>query len=131
MARHCPELRLVIDHLAKPDIRRSGYDRWIHDFVAASEHPSVSCKLSGMVTEAAWTSWTPGDLQPYIRAALDHFGTDRLMIGSDWPVCEVAGTYADVMEATHAALGDLSAGERDAILGGTAARFYGLKIGAR
>lgn len=126
LARLLPELSMVVDHLAKPDIQGSGYDRWIRDFIAASEHPNVCCKLSGMVTEATWTGWTPDDLRPYVRAALDHFGADRLMIGSDWPVCEVAGSYADVMEATRSALGDLSAAEREAILGGTATRFYGL-----
>ena len=126
LARLVPELPMVIDHLAKPAIKAHRLDDWLPDFRAAAACPNVRCKLSGMVTEADWDAWTAADLAPYAHAALDAFGPDRLMFGSDWPVCELAATYQEVVEAAHDALGTLSTSERAAIFGGTAARFYGL-----
>ena len=126
LARALPELPMVIDHLAKPRIKDHATDDWLRAFHDAASFPNVSCKLSGMVTEADWDNWTAEHLRPYVHAALDLFGPDRLMFGSDWPVCELAATYAEVHEATVAALGPISPTERKAIFGGTAAKFYGI-----
>ncbi len=126
LARHCPSLRMVLDHLAKPRIKdRQVYD-WLPQFREAASFPNVFCKLSGMVTEADWRHWTASDLKPYVQHALDVFGPERCMFGSDWPVCELAGTYEQVFEALNAALGPISDSERAAIFGETASRFYGL-----
>jgi L-fuconolactonase len=126
LARALPELPMVIDHLAKPRIKDHATDDWLPGFREAAAFPNVSCKLSGMVTEADWENWTADDLRPYVQSALDLFGPDRLMFGSDWPVCELAATYAEVHEAAVATLGPISSSERRAIFGGTAARFYGI-----
>jgi L-fuconolactonase len=127
LARALPELPMVIDHLAKPRIKDHALDDWLPAFCEAAKFPNVSCKLSGMVTEADWDNWTAENLRPYVHAALDHFGPDRLMFGSDWPVCELAATYGEVKEALVEALGPISESERRAIFGGTAARFYGIE----
>ena len=127
LARAFPDLPMVIDHLAKPRIKDHSVDDWLPGFREAASFPNVSCKLSGMVTEADWDRWTPDDLRPYVQSALDLFGPDRLMFGSDWPVCELAATYGEVRRALVEALGPISESERGAIFGGTAARFYGLE----
>lgn len=126
LARYLPDLPMVIDHLAKPRIKEHRTDDWLPHFRAAAAFPNVSCKLSGMITEADWRAWTVNDLKPYVRAALELFGPGRLMFGSDWPVCELAGSYERVYHALVEALGPLGESERDAIFGGTAARFYRL-----
>jgi L-fuconolactonase len=126
LARRLPALRMVIDHLAKPHIRQRRSDDWLPDFRAAAGFPNVYCKLSGMITEADWRSWTAGDLKPYVQAALEHFGPERCMFGSDWPVCELAGSYEQVYHALVEALGPISEPERAAIFGGTASRYYGI-----
>lgn len=128
VARAVPNLPLVIDHLAKPRIKEYALEDWLPNFRAAAAMPNVWCKLSGMVTEADWKHWKPADLRPYIDAALELFGPDRLMFGSDWPVCELAGTYAQVFNALNDAIGGLSASEKAKILGGTAVKFYGLPL---
>ncbi len=127
LAERLPDLPMVIDHLAKPHIKVRKLDDWLPQLRDAGRHPNLYCKLSGMVTEADWTSWKADDLTPYVRAAVDVFGPDRLMFGSDWPVCELAAPYETVVEALKNALGPLSEDEHAAIFGGTAARFYGLK----
>lgn len=128
LARRLPDLPMVIDHLAKPHIRAHRLDDWLADFRAASALPNVFCKLSGMITEADWRHWKPHDLRPYVHEALDRFGPDRLMYGSDWPVCELAGSYEQVFHALDEALGPIAPDERAAIFGGTARRFYNLQI---
>jgi L-fuconolactonase len=128
VARAIPGLRLVIDHLAKPRIKDGSIEDWLPHLQAAAACPNVYCKLSGLVTEADWTSWKARDLSPYVRAALDCFGASRCMFGSDWPVCELAASYAQVYQALNDALGSISAAERAAIFGGTATAFYGLNI---
>ncbi len=124
IARKLPDLPLVIDHLAKPRIASGEMKPWIDDLRAAARCPNVCCKLSGLVTEADWRSWKPVDLRPYVRAALDAFGPERCMYGSDWPVCLLAGDYGRVHAALVEALGELSPGDRERIFGLTAARFY-------
>lgn len=126
IAQKFPDLPLVIDHLAKPRIKEQSFDDWLPDFRAAAAFPNVYCKLSGMVTEADWKSWKPADLKPYVQTALELFGAKRCMYGSDWPVCELAGSYEQVFRALEEALGPISNDERSQIFGETAARFYGL-----
>ena len=126
LARAFPDLPMVIDHLAKPRIKDHSTDDWLPAFREAASFPNVSCKLSGMVTEADWLRWTSDDLEPYVQEALENFGPDRLMFGSDWPVCELAATYGQVRQALVDALGPISESERASIFGGTAVRFYGL-----
>jgi L-fuconolactonase len=125
-ARAFPRQRFLLDHLGKPDVRAGGYDEWQRHFVRLAELPNVCCKLSGLVTEADWASWTPAQLRPYLDAALEAFGPSRLMIGSDWPVCLVAASYADVVGLVRDALGEYSDDERNQILGGTARQFFRL-----
>lgn len=126
VARACPDLPLVIDHLAKPRIREQSLTDWEADFRAAARCENVYCKLSGMVTEADWKNWKPSDLKPYIDIALDAFGPSRLMYGSDWPVCELAATYEQVYDALTENISALSNSEKEQIFGKTAARFYGI-----
>jgi L-fucono-1,5-lactonase len=126
LARQLPNLPMVIDHLAKPNIREHRLDDWLPHFRAAGDYPNVFCKLSGLITEADWRRWNHGDLKPYVHAALEIFGPNRCMFGSDWPVCELAGTYGAVKQALVDALGPLAEAEHCAIFGGTAQSFYGL-----
>lgn len=127
--RH-PSMRFVIDHMAKPQIAAERFDEaWAAAMAPFAELPHVSCKLSGLVTEADWEAWQLEDLLPYVRAALDWFGGERLMLGSDWPVCLLAGSYEQVIETYTRALDDLPAETRARILGLNAMRFYRLKKG--
>lgn len=126
LVKHCPNLKFVIDHLAKPEIKVQRMDNWRVNFRLASTFPNVYCKLSGMVTEAVWDNWSAADLRPYIEMALEFFGPERCMFGSDWPVCELAGSYADVHAAAVECLRTLSPTEQDAVFGGTAIKFYRL-----
>jgi L-fuconolactonase len=124
LAERVPDLTLVIDHLAKPPIKDRVLEPWLTQLAAAARYPNVYAKVSGLNTAANWASWSAADLRPYIDAAIDRFGADRLMFGSDWPVCELAGDYATVWAETTRALEGRSRHEIDAILGGTAARVY-------
>lgn len=126
VAKACPDLPLVIDHLAKPRIKEQSVADWEANFRAAARCDNIYCKLSGMVTEADWESWKPTDLKPYIDIALDAFGPSRLMYGSDWPVCELAASYEQVYDALAENISALSNSEQEQILGKTAARFYGI-----
>ena len=125
-ARAFPRQRFVLDHLGKPDVRTNEYREWRGHFDMLAALPNVCCKLSGLVTEAEWGSWTPGQLRPYLDAALEVFGPERLMIGSDWPVCLLAASYADVIALVRDALGEYSADERAQVLGWTAREFWHL-----
>lgn len=126
LARQLPNLPLVIDHLSKPEIKARRLDNWLPQLQAAAAFPNVHCKLSGLITEADWTTWQAADLRPYVQAALDCFGPERCMFGSDWPVCELTGTYQQVYQALRDALGPLRPSEEADIFGGTARRFYGV-----
>lgn len=123
-----PAERFVLDHLGKPDISAGAIESWHRDLRELARLPNVWAKLSGLVTEADWRRWTPAILRPYLDAALDAFGSERLMIGSDWPVCSLAGTYGDVMGATIEALADCGEADREAVLGGSAQRFWNLPV---
>lgn len=126
LARELPELPMVIDHLAKPLIKDGIVVGWAEDLKTAARFPNLYCKLSGMVTEADWKQWKPADLKPFVETALEAFGPQRCMYGSDWPVCEQAGAYEQVYSALAEILEPLSDSEKQAIFGGTAARFYNL-----
>jgi L-fuconolactonase len=128
LGKRLPELKMVIDHCSKPRIKDRWIDDWRRDMQAAAMFPNIFCKLSGLVTEADWNNWQAADLQPYIETALDCFGPERCMFGSDWPVCLLAGSYSRVIGALDDCVRKLSPTERDAIFGGTAARFYGLDV---
>lgn len=121
-----PGLALVIDHLAKPPIARGEFAEWAREMQPLAQYQNVYCKLSGLVTEADWTAWTTNDLRPYVDYALELFGTDRIMFGSDYPVCLLAATYERVLESFQELLEDLGATDREKIFGGNAARFYRL-----
>ena len=120
------DLSMVIDHLSKPEIKAGNVDNWEANFRAAAKFPNIYCKISGMVTEADWENWKPADLKPYVEVALDAFGPDRCMYGSDWPVCELAGSYDQVIGAAREVLSQLSESEQAKIFGGTAQKFYGV-----
>jgi len=123
--RH-PGMRFVIDHLAKPAIRQGGSPAWEEWMPRLAELPNVFCKLSGLVTEADWKRWTVDDLSPYVARALGWFGTDRMLFGSDWPVCLVAAPYARVVETARHLTAGLTAAEQEALFGRTAVAAYGL-----
>jgi L-fuconolactonase len=119
-----PKQRFVLDHLGKPDVRGGGFKTWRRDIKSLAALPHVWCKLSGLVTEADWWHWTAAQLRPYLDAALEAFGPARLMFGSDWPVCTVAASYAQVVALVRDAIGEYSADEQARILGGTAEDVY-------
>jgi L-fuconolactonase len=127
VARMFPNLPLVLDHLAKPMIKSGRLDNWEADFRRAAFQPNIYCKLSGMVTEANWTSWTIADLRAYVDIALEAFGPERCMFGSDWPVCELAASYSEVHAALRELLASLSPSENAKIFGETATSFYRLE----
>ncbi|MET0773717.1 MAG: amidohydrolase family protein [Candidatus Limnocylindrales bacterium] len=128
LAQACPDLRIVIDHLAKPPIASGDLVAWKRDIAAAAAHPNVLAKVSGLNTAADWETWTAEDLVEPIGHAIDMFGADRLMAGSDWPVAILAGDYQRVWTETGRALTLLGVNdaERAAILGGTAAAVYSI-----
>ena len=124
LAEQLPNLMMVIDHLAKPKIKDRITAGWVDDMRAASRFPNLFCKLSGMVTEADWEHWKPKDLLPYIETALECFGAERCMFGSDWPVCELASCYRNVFSALESNVEQLSPSEKEALYAKTAMRFY-------
>lgn len=127
-ARALPQLTFVLDHLSKPPIAAGALEPWATALRELAAEPNVFCKLSGMVTEANQGSWTVSDLRPYAQTALDAFGPDRLMFGSDWPVCLLAASYDRVAEAARELTDQLSADELAQVFGGAAARAYRLKL---
>ena len=128
VARSLPDLRFVIDHAAKPPLAAGDLGEWRSRIVPLAALPNVACKLSGLVTEADWSSWTPGDLEPAVEVVLEAFGPDRTMFGSDWPVCLLAADYPTVVETLKQLTVELSIPERAALFGGTAAAWYGLAL---
>ena len=129
LAERAPDLKLVIDHLAKPPLGDAERAVWREQMAAAAESPKVYAKLSGLNTAMADAeNWTYEDLKPLVDAAIELFGVERLMFGSDWPVALLAGDYAKVWSETCKCLADLTAAERDAILGGTGNAFYQLGL---
>src|SRR5215212_6176109 len=127
-ARALPDVRFVIDHIAKPPIASGEIDAWSGLLEPFRSLTHVSCKLSGMITEADWANWMPSDLGPYVHRAIEIFGTERVMYGSDWPVCLLAGSYGAVKSALEEALPPLSSAERANVFGANAIRFYRLNV---
>lgn len=127
LVANVPEQRFVVDHLAKPEIKTREIKVWAEYIRRIAENPNVFCKVSGLVTEADWRRWRPADFQPYLEVAFEAFGVERLMFGSDWPVCLVAATYGQVKAIIEDYLKNSRAQDREKIFGGNAARFYGLK----
>ena len=127
--RH-PGMKVVIDHCMKPDIANhssGGFKSWADGMARLAGETSAFCKLSGVITEAA-SSWTVDDLRPYVDHVISVFGADRVMWGSDWPVCRLAGEYADWHSAAQALTAGLGDSEKAAIYGQTANRFYDLGL---
>ncbi|MFF0163533.1 amidohydrolase family protein [Streptomyces sp. NPDC005263] len=123
VAAGLPQLTFVLDHLGKPPIASGALEPWAGDIRALAALPNTVCKLSGMVTEADAASWTVDDLRPYAEVVVDAFGPDRLMFGSDWPVCTLAATYGDVLDAAATLTGPA---DRTRVFETTATRVYGL-----
>ncbi|MFF8617491.1 amidohydrolase family protein [Streptomyces sp. NPDC015350] len=121
-----PELTFVLDHAGKPPVATGELGPWADDLRALAARPNTVCKLSGLVTEADVRSWTVRDLRPCADTVLDAFGPDRLMFGSDWPVCRLAATYQEVVDTARTLIGDLGEDERTRVLATTAERVYGL-----
>ena len=124
--RH-PNQLFVLDHIAKPPIRAGQTQPWARDLAEIARRPNVVCKLSGVVTEADYTTWTYDSILPYLETTLAAFGPDRLMFGSDWPVCRVATPYADWVRTVERFAAPLSAAERQSLFHDTAARAYSLE----
>lgn len=121
-----PEMRFVVDHIAKPRMAEGVMEPWVARMKKIAKRPNVWCKLSGMVTEADWAAWTPGDLKPYVDIVMECFGEDRVMFGSDWPVCLLAAEYADVKGTLEALLGSDGTAAQDKVFGANAMAFYDL-----
>ncbi len=120
---NCP---FVIDHIAKPSIKDGLIDDWKKDIKAIAKFPNVFCKISGIITEADWKKWTPEQIEPYLDIVFEAFGTNRIMYGSDWPVCLVAGQYSSVIGLIESYISTLTISEKSQIMGLNATRFYGI-----
>jgi L-fuconolactonase len=124
-----PDLRFVVDHVAKPDIRAGAFAPWAERIAPLAAHRDrVWVKLSGMVTEADWQRWTPADLAPFVGEVIRLFGPDRAVFGSDWPVCSLAGGYRRWFAALDTVLAPLSPADRARIFGGNAIALYRLDL---
>lgn len=126
LAGKFPRQKFVLDHIAKPPIKAGEIAGWERDIRELATAANVWCKISGMITEADWHNWRAGDLKPYLDVVFDCFGTERLMFGSDWPVCLLAGSYGRVKEIVANYTEALPRSAKDNIFGRNAARFYGL-----
>jgi L-fuconolactonase len=127
LVEQCPQISFVLDHLGKPGIKDQEMEPWSTQMQTLALFPNVSCKLSGLVTEADLNNWTPADLQPYIDQALATFGPERIMFGGDWPVSELATTYQDWVETAESALESLSEEDKYKIFYQSAVQFYRLE----
>jgi L-fuconolactonase len=123
-----PSVSFVLDHAGKPPIAHGSWEPWASELASLSERENVYCKLSGLVTEADWTEWRVGHLRRHAEHVLDSFGAERLMFGSDWPVCELAASYQVVRDAAMSLTGPLSDAERLEVFQRTAARAYPLRL---
>lgn len=121
-----PDQRFVIDHIAKPAIREQRNSPWAQHMRQIAQGPNVYCKISGLITEADWERWSADDFKPYLDVVFEAFGVDRLMFGSDWPVCLLAGSYGQVVQLIADYTRKLGEADRDKIFGSNAAHFYGL-----
>lgn len=124
LVRRCPEVRFMLDHIAKPGIKAGGFTRWQADLSELAALPNVWCKISGVVTEADHASWTAAQIAPYVRHALAAFGEERVVFGSDWPVVLLAAEYRRWVETLDALTAHLGAAAREKLWAGNARRFY-------
>jgi L-fuconolactonase len=120
--------KMVIDHIAKPDIKNRNIEKWEKGMRSIAQFPNVYCKISGMVTEADWFNWVLADFDPYLDVIFDAFGDNRVMFGSDWPVCNVAGGYQQMLSMVKNYVSRLSEDEQARFWGLNAAGFYGLEM---
>src|SRR5439155_3643730 len=127
-ARGFPDMRFVVDHLAKPPIREGAIAEWAARLEPLAALPNVFCKISGLVTEADWGSWRVEQLVPYVRRVLGWFGPARCLFGSDWPVCLLAASYADGLDACRRSVGDVSDADRERIFSANATALYRLAV---
>ncbi len=118
----------VVDHIAKPLIKDGIISPWKEDIVALAKLPNVYCKVSGMVTEADWNTWKPENIRPYLDIVMDAFSPERILIGSDWPLCLVAGKYIEVMQVVIDYISFFTEKEQALMLGGNAVRAYGIPL---
>ena len=123
-----PELAVVINHIAKPDIAHGGSPHWADHLAEIARWPQVYCKLSGLATEADWKCWRPSDLKPYVESVFEWFGFDRVMYGSDWPVCLLAASYQRTWDALNDLLADVGEENYGKVFGKNASRFYRLNL---
>ncbi len=123
-----PHEKFVIDHIAKPDIQCKDMVGWKKDIEQIAEYENVYCKISGMVTEADWKNWKTEDFQPYIDVVVNAFGTKRIMYGSDWPVCQVAASYEEMLGIVKTYFSTFSKDEQQNFFGLNAIDFYNLQI---
>lgn len=121
-----PGMRFVADHISKPNIKEGEIEPWATHMKVLAEYPNVWVKVSGMITEADWYNWKPDDLKPYVQMLLDWYGPQRLLFGSDWPVCTLAGTYSLVYDTALYCFSDLNSAELDAVFGENAVAAYKL-----
>jgi L-fuconolactonase len=121
-----PDQRFVIDHIAKPEIKAKRIMPWAQQMREIAENANVCCKISGLVTEADWQGWHAAVFKPYLDAIFESFGVDRVMFGSDWPVCLLAGSYSQIVQIIADYTNNFSAGDKEKIFGLNAARFYGI-----
>lgn len=121
-----PDQKFVIDHCAKPGIANHNIDEWKRLMLEMAAHPNVYCKLSGLLTEAKWKEWSPGDFYPYLDVVFDAFGTDRLMFGSDWPLILLSGIYVQWKSLLEKYMENFDRDEKEKVFGETAVRFYNL-----
>jgi len=126
LVKKFPKQPFVLDHLAKPEIKAGRVIPWRDQIKELAKNPNVFCKVSGLVTEADWKNWSPSQMKPYLDIVFEAFGAQRLMIGSDWPVCMTAGDYGTVMRIVKGYMADLPKKSQEAVLGGTAVKFYKL-----
>ncbi|MFB3882382.1 MAG: amidohydrolase [Armatimonadota bacterium] len=126
LVRRFPEQVFVLDHMAKPPIKSGELEPWASGIRALAELPNVACKASGMVTEADWKRWRPSELRPYLDVVFEAFGAERVMIGSDWPVCTVAASYAEAMGVVIEYIREMSEAEQKLVVGENAMRWYGI-----
>ncbi len=126
LIKQVTELPIVIDHLAKPNIKNNEIEDWKKEITALAKYPNVYCKISGMATEANWETWTMAGLQPYLDTVVEAFGTERIMFGSDWPVCLVASSYAKWLNGIQNYFNTFSSTEQELIFADNAIKFYKL-----
>jgi L-fuconolactonase len=126
LIKQLPELPIVIDHIAKPNIKKGDSDDWKKEIKAIAQYPNLYCKISGMATEAHWDTWTMDTLKPYIDTVVEAFGTERIMFGSDWPVCLVASSYEKWLKGLQNYFNTFSIDEQASFFANNAIKFYKL-----